>query len=52
MQQAKVTLDGSIVAVRGKIMAIRNWNKVADEQFKSMPKDYQDAWKDFRDGIR
>lgn len=28
-----------------------NWDKVADEQFKSMPKDFQNDWKDLRDEI-
>ncbi len=26
----------------------KSWAKVADEQFKSMPKDFQDDWQDLR----
>ncbi len=29
-------------------MARRDWNKIAHDQFKSMPKDFQDAWQDLR----
>ena len=23
-----------------------NWDRIADEQFNSMPEDYQDGWRD------
>lgn len=29
-----------------------NWYKVAEKQFKSMPKDFQDDWRDLRDTVR
>lgn len=32
-------------------MSTKNWNRVAEEQFKLMPKDFQDDWQDFRNEI-
>ncbi len=32
-------------------MKQRNWDKIATEQFKSMPKDFQDDWKDLRNTV-
>lgn len=32
-------------------MARRNWDKIADDQFNSMPTDFQDAWRDLRDRV-
>lgn len=29
----------------------KSWNKVAEEQFKSMPKDFRDDWQDLRETI-
>lgn len=30
----------------------KSWTKVADEQFKRMPKDFQKDWKELRDRIK
>jgi hypothetical protein len=30
-------------------MARKNWNKIAEKQFESMPTDYQDSWRDLRE---
>lgn len=29
-------------------MTRKNWDKVAEKQFKSMPDDFQDSWGDLR----
>jgi hypothetical protein len=29
-------------------MARKNWDRVAKEQFESMPADYRDSWQDLR----
>lgn len=29
----------------------KSWDKVAEEQFKMMPKDFQDEWQDLRQKI-
>lgn len=28
-----------------------DWDKVAENQFNAMPKDYQDGWRDLRDYV-
>lgn len=32
-------------------MAKQNWDSVADEQFKSMPKSWQSEWSDLREVV-
>lgn len=32
-------------------MPRRNWDKIADNQFNSMPVDFQDAWRDLRERV-
>ncbi len=27
-------------------MTQKNWNKVAQEEFENLPKEYQDSWRD------
>lgn len=32
-------------------MTRKNWNEIAEKQFKAMPNDFQDDWKDLRKEI-
>lgn len=33
-------------------MARKDWDKIADDQFNSMPVDFQDAWSDLRSRVK
>ena len=33
------------------IMTKVNWKKIADKQFKGMPKDFQDDWSELRHAV-
>jgi DNA-binding ferritin-like protein (Dps family) len=30
-------------------MARKNWDEIAEQQFKTLPADYQDSWRELRE---